>query len=35
MRKYRKINTDRALRPWSPWLVLDAVEIDQLLYRPR
>lgn len=32
-RRYRKTNTERALRPWEPWLVFDPVEIDRLLSR--
>jgi len=35
LRRYRRININRALRPWSPWLDLDALEIDALLARKR
>lgn len=31
MRRYRKVNTGRALRMWTPWLTLDPVEIDRTL----
>lgn len=33
LRRYRRINTKKALQPWSPWLHLKAVEIDTLLTR--
>ena len=34
-RRYRRITMARALRPWTPWLQIDAAELDELLARSR
>jgi hypothetical protein len=32
-RRYRRMMTRRALRPWTPWLQIDATDLEESLSR--
>lgn len=35
LKRYRRLTTTRALKPWSPLFVLDADELDTVLAQGR